>query len=248
MYRYGWTFFAVSCFMVFSFSMRERRMNYKGQECACDTLEVIKTIRDKNFNRISEYDTSSFSRSEFYKLDSVDNRRLWFRDVENVDSTKFTALWNDYARNNYHASQLDFVHFYEGKKDILLAFQLGPNMDLWAYHIFVVKKVNCCFLITRSYFRHARFTYKAYSILDDRHLDSLFSILKRVNRQSVSAEEEFKYRGYFMDNVNKEKYFIDFEKEITLGATEEDTKPKGEIRDLYEYLDKQIAWRKTYVL
>lgn len=215
--------------------------------CYCDTVQTKEIVINKNFNRISQYDTVTFPKSDFYNLDSGINRTLWYRDVENIDTTKFTNLWNDYLPANYHASHLDFVKFYDGKKDIELAFQFGPNMDLWAYHIFVIKKIGCCFLITRSYFRHARFTYKAYSIINSNQVDTLYSILKKVNVQPISDKEEFKYCGYFVDNRNKKQFFIDFEKETEKSA-DEGQKPKKEVNDLYEFVDKKINWTKTYSL
>jgi len=223
--------------------------NLKSPACECDTVKIKEIISNIIFNRIPRYDTISFAKSDFYKLDSGINRSLWYRDIENIDTTKFTNLWNDYLPSNYHASQLDFVKFYDNRKDIELAFQFGPNMDLWAYHIFVIKKIGCCFLITRSYFRHARFTYKAYSIINSRQLDTLYTILNKVNVQPIGNKEEFKYCGYFVDNRNKKSFFIDFEKETEKGkAVSEGQKPKKEINRLYEFVDKKVHWTQTYLL
>src|SRR5690606_825443 len=121
---------------------------------------------------------------------------------------KLTNLWNDYAPNNYHASHLDFIKNYQGKKDIELAFQFGPNGDLWAYHTFVIRKVGCCYLATRSYFRHARFTGKSYAILDKPQLDSLFSVINEQNILPLDTTETFDYCGYFLDNRNKKSFYI----------------------------------------
>lgn len=203
-------------------------------------------ITDKNFNRIPKYDTTTFKIKDFYELNKDENRKLWYRDIENIDTTKFTSSWNDYVRSNYHASHLDFIRFYENRNDIEIAFQFGPNMDLWAYHIFVIKKIGCCYLITRSYFRHARFTYKAYSIINKAQLDTLYSIIERTNKQSVTDNAEFNYSGYFIDNRNNRKFFIDFEKEIL--KINNDQEPKAEIKELYEFVDKKINWIKTYSL
>jgi len=192
-----------------------------------------------------EYDTSSFDMINFYQSDSI-NRMLWFRDVENTDATKFTALWNDYYHAAYHASHLDFVKYYVGKRDIELAFQFGPNLDLWAYHIFVVKKMDCCFLLTRSYFRHARFTYKAYSIINERQLDSLYSILDSINKFPVGASSENSYLGYFVDNRRRNTYFIDLESVVAPPKTRRET--RKEIQALYDFVDKGINWKKTYRL
>ena len=215
--------------------------------CDCDILQTKQIVTNKNFNRVSQYDTVTFAKSDFYKLDSSINRALWYRDIENIDTTKFTNLWNDYLPANYHASHLDFAKFYSGRKDIELAFQFGPNMDLWSYHIFVIKKVGCCYLITRSYFRHARFTYKAYSIINPDQVGTLYSILEKINVQPIGDKEEFKYCGYFVDNRNKKTFFVDFENESEKAA-DESQKPKKEVNDLYDFVEKEINWTKTYSL
>ena len=220
----------------------------KTDFCECDTAKTKEIIKSKTFNRIAEYDSSSFDRFDFYKLDSSINRMLWYRDVENIDSTKFTRLWDDYSRANYHVSQLDFVKFYKGKKDVEIAFQFGPNTDLWAYHIFIIKKIGYCYVVTRSYFRHARFTYKAYSIIDREKLDTLYSILNKVKTSPVSKRKHGYYCGYFADNRNKKAFFIDFDKEVKKTENSNDEEPRKEVNDLYEFVDKKIKWTKTYSL
>jgi hypothetical protein len=215
--------------------------------CGCDSLKAKAMITDKNFNRIPKYDTTTFKIKDFYELDKDENRKLWYRDIENIDTTKFTSSWNDYARSNYHASHFDFIKFYEDKNDIILAFQFGPNLDLWAYHIFVVKKIDCCFLITRSYFRHARFTYKAYAIISKTQLDSMYTVIEKTNKLALTDKEVFSYRGYFIDNLNKRKFYIDFENEI-LKTDNNEQEPKPEIIELYNFVDKIINWTKTYSL
>lgn len=222
----------------------------KEQACSkCDTLKTKQLITNKNFNQIPEYDSRSFPRLDFYSLDSNINRMLWYRDIENTDTTKFTTLWNDYHPANYHAWHHDFLKYYKGKKDIELAFQFGPNDDLWAYHTFVVKRIGCCYLVTRSYFRHARFTFKAFSIIDETKLDTFYSLLKKINTSNVPDSESFSYAGYFADNRNKKTFFIDFEREI---RGEKDVNgwapPKFEIQELYDFVDKKINWTKTYGL
>ncbi len=240
--------FLLSFALVFSCGIADTD-NAVYEHCECDTTKAKASVLSKQFNRISQFDTAGFDAARFYELDASINRTLWYRDVENVDTTKFTRLWNDYAPCNYHASQLDFLGFYERKKDIELAFQFGPNMDLWAYHIFIFKKIGCCFLVTRSYFRHARFTYKAYAIIDSKRLDSLYTILYAITSRPVGDKEEFSYRGYFVDNRNKKKFFIDFEAETEkVNGADTERKPKKAIKDLYEFVDNRIYWTKTYSL
>lgn len=212
--------------------------------CSCDIAQTRKIIKQKDFNRLLPYDKGSFSKSDFRNLSKDENRLLWYRDVENINPTKFTSLWDDYSSNNYHASHSDFINFYEGKRDIELAFQLGPSLDLWAYHIFVVKKIGCCYLVTRSYFRHARFTYKAYAIIDDQQLMVLYTLLDKINRHPIPESETRKYCGYFADNRNNKKFYIEFNQETEVTA--EETKPQKELADLFQFVDKGIRWKKTY--
>jgi hypothetical protein len=215
-----------------------------NSSCTCDTIKLKRTISDNAFNRLEPYDNEIKNATQFYQLDSVANRLLWYRDVAHPDSTRFTSLWNDYVDANYHASHLDFIKYYTGKKDIELAFQFGPNMDLWAYHIFVVRQVDCCYLVTRSYFRHARFVYKAYAIAEIKQLDSLYAILDKVNQQPLPATETFDYLGSFADNRHQRSFIINFKQEMIDSA---DVKiPKPEISELYKLVDESLNWSKTY--
>jgi hypothetical protein len=232
-------FLAVAYSLASTCSSDNRKPTPQKVYCPCDSLKANAIANSRDFNRKPEYDTSSFDMINFFQSDSV-NRMLWFRDVENTDATKFTALWNDYYPAAYHASHPDFVKYYEGKRDIELAFQFGPNLDLWAYHIFVIKKMDCCFLLTRSYFRHARFTYKAYSIINERQLDSLYYILDRINKFKNS------YLGYFVDNRRRNTYFIDLETVVVAPKTRKET--RKELQALYDFVDKGINWKKTYRL
>jgi hypothetical protein len=223
---------------------------FSGNDCNCDKEVTEKTIKSKEFNRMPKFDDTLIGK-DFYDLSAEDNRTLWYRDVESPEETKFTSLWNDYARNNYHASHLDFLKYYQDKQDIELAFQFGPNGDLWAYHIFVVKKVDCCYLITRSYFRHARFTSKRYAILDKPQLDSLFAVIGEQKIAQIDTVETFDYCGYFRDNRNKKSFYINFEKSQVRVTDKQDTARKymetpPEINKLYEFVDDKIKWTKTY--
>jgi len=212
----------------------------------CDTSKINSIIWDESFNRLPKYDAKTFTIQDFYKLDKDENRILWYRDIENIDTTKFTSSWNDYARSNYHASHLDFIKYYENRQDIELAFQLGPNGVLWTYYTFVVKKINGCYLVTRTNFAHARFRYKAYAIIDKAQLDTLYSILENTNRQLVTDKEAFSYCGYFVDNRNERKFYLDFQKDVIESDSKQ--KPKPEILELYDFVDKKIIWTKTYLL
>ncbi len=213
-------------------------------DCSCDTTKAIQIISNEEFNKLSKYDTITFLGDSLYSLSAEENRKLWYRDIEHKDTSKFTKYWNSYAPNNYHANHLDFVKYYENKSNIDMAFQFGPNRDLWAYHIFVIKKLDCCYLATRSYFRHARFTYKAYAIINGNQVDSLHRILEPINKLPIDSSGTRNYSGYFVDNRNKTKFHIDFNKEVK----EESNEPKEEINNLYEFVDKKITWTVTFDL
>jgi hypothetical protein len=210
--------------------------------CDCDTLIAARTIAAPDFNRISRYDTTAFPPDSLYEITAAENRRLWYRDVENPDTTKFTKYWNAYFEANYHASHLDFVEYYKDRPGIEIAFQIGPNMDLWAYHILVIKKINCCYLVTRSYFRHARFTHKAYAILGGIQLDSLYEVLDPIKKSDIDSVEPRDYKGYFVDNRNKNTYYINLSPKGLRGKF-----PK-ELDALFDFLDTRIRWTTTYSL
>lgn len=228
------------------YALTNKHLLAQSSSYDCDTSKIKSIIWDKSFNRIPKYDTTKFTIQDFYKLDKDENRILWHRDIENIDTTKFTSSWNDYARSNYHASHLDFLKFYDNRQDIELAFQLGPNGVLWTYFTFVVKKINGCYLITRTNFAHARFRYKAYAIINKAQLDTLYSILEKTNRQLVTGKESFSYCGYFVDNRNGKKFYLDLQKEVIESDSEQ--KPKPEIMEFYDFIDKIINWTKTYQL
>ena len=200
-------------------------------------------VTDTLYNKLPTYDTNSFDIGKFFVDDSI-NRLLWYRDVEHIGPTKFTALWNDYYPAAYHASHAEFVKHYEEKDDIELAFQFGPNRDLWAYHVFVIKRIECCFLVTRSYFRHARFTYKAYAIISGLQLDSLYSILSLINKLPAGSDSQQSYLGYFVDNRNRSSFFIELEPIIVPPKTQRQI--KKEIQTLFDFVDRDIHWKKTY--
>lgn len=210
--------------------------------CYCDTVQARNAILASDFNSIPEYDT--IPAHGLYELSGAENRRLWYRDVENPDTTKFTRYWNDYVDNNYRADNNDFIHYYENSFDVEIAFQFGPNMDLWAYHIFVIRKIGCCYLATRSYFRHARFTYKAYAIVSQNEVDGLYHMLDPLNKVPIDTTNSRTYGGYFVDNRSESQYYVNF----TEGVTRNNREPKKEILDLHDFLNNRIDWVTTYKL
>jgi len=228
----------------FNFNYVTSNEAQKKVYCECDTNQVKIIIGQKEFNSISQYDIPAFEKDSFYTLDSSINRLLWYRDIENPDTTKFTNLWNDYKSENYHASHLDFVDYYLNRQNIELAIQLGPNNDLWAYRTYVFKKINCCYLVTHSYFRHARFVYKSYSILDKMKIDSLFKIIDQLKTSSIVDKPKYSYSAYFADNRNSKKYYIDLEN----GTKSDSSDSSKTINLFYDFLGKKIKWTKTYRL
>lgn len=248
MHRLLWLLWIIPAGILFSCSAKKKVENPQVI-CECDTLSARQIITARDFNRFPLYDTSSFKEDNFYELDSAINRSLWYRDIENTDTTKFTRLWNAYYPENYYASQADFVHYYAGRPDIEMAFQLGPNHDLWAYHTFVFKRIGCCYLATRSYYRHARFTYKAYAVVNEKKIDTLYSILGTINKSGIDSSNVLSYIGAFADNRNNKKFKIDFEKEKEpVKSEKEDAPPCKEVLEFYEFIDKRIGWIITYKL
>jgi hypothetical protein len=110
-------------------------------------------------------------------LDSAANRLLWFREIETGPSTSVTPLWDAYVSTNYQSSGEDFFKAYQGRDSIDLAIQIGPNNYLWAYHHFILRPFNDCWILSRSYFQHARFTYKAYAVLNGAQVNALLAAI-----------------------------------------------------------------------
>lgn len=211
-----------------------------SNSCECDTTKVKKLILSNEY-LTNKYDMVSFDPDSLYSLSAKENRLLWFRDIESPDTTKFTKFWNDYLPTNYHADNTDFIQFYEGKNDVEFAFQFGPGGMMWTFHSFVIKKIECCYLITRSTFTHARFRYKAYAFLTNSDIEKLRKTFKPYEHIAIPAKEEYGYHGHFVDNRNKRKFFIDFEKLV-----DSKNKPTKEILKVYNFVDDSIRWNKTY--
>ncbi|WP_136465861.1 hypothetical protein [Flagellimonas onchidii] len=209
--------------------------------CSCDTIRVKETILSQDYLSIDKYDTNSFIPGSLYSLSSEENRLLWFRDIESPDTTKFTPYWNDYVPNNYHASNSDFIKYYKDDKDIEMAFQFGPGGVMWTYYSFVIKKIECCYVITHSSFTHARFRYRAYAFLNNSEMDKLRNVLEPYKQTLIPSKKEYGYHGHFIDNRNGKIFFIDFEKEV-----DSTNNPTKEIMKLYNFLDDSIKWNVTY--
>jgi len=207
----------------------------------CDTVAVLQQL--ESINHLPTYDTVTFRPNSLHELPKAQNRQLWFRDFEMPYKTRFTPRWNDYHIANYRAKHLDFVAYYRGKANITLAFQIGPNyQDLWAFHISVIRKIGDCFLITRSYFRHARFTYKAYAWLNAEQVDKFFDLINAVNTLKVTEKEPEGYTAFFADNRNKKTFYIDFKAETDPKTKE----PTEALKNFVQFFDVGIPWRLSY--
>lgn len=205
--------------------------------CACDSTATRQLILSENYLK-GRHDDDAFLPDSLYSLSAEENRLLWFRDIESPDTTKFTEYWNDYVPKNYHADNTDFIEFYEDKEGVELAFQFGPGGMMWTYHSFVIKKVNCCYVITRSAFTHARFRYKAYALLTDEDMKKLRNVLAPFETTAIPHEEEYGYHGHFIDNLNQRTFFVDFENSGDAGSQS--------IEALYHFVDDSIRWNSTY--
>lgn len=223
--------------------------------CECDTVKIKSIILNKEFDNIPRFDTVPYSQQNFDSLPDTTKSVLWYRDIENATPTQFTKFWSsgrfmrvktfDTPTKDVSGESAFFDKYYN-RKNIELAFEFGPNMDLGAYHYFIVSKVENCFLITHSYYRHARFTFKSYAIIDVQQLNSLYGHLEKINRENFIGQTGIGYAGYFVDNRNKEKFFVDFDKEKDVNkASDNYTK---EVQEVFDFLDKKIDWIVTYQL
>lgn len=235
------SFCIVSLSISLSCTNSQSSLSENTNNCSCDTTRAKKTILSKDYLSINKYDTVSFKPDSLYSLSAAENRLLWFRDIESPDTTKFTRYWNDYVPKNYHASNSDFINYYKDDKDIELVFQFGPGGMMWTYYSFVIKKVECCYIITRSSFTHARFRHKAYAFLNNSEMDKLQTILEPYKMTPIPSKEEYGYHGHFLDNRNDRLFFIDFEKQV-----DSNNKPTKEIMKLYNFVDDSIKWNITY--
>jgi len=210
--------------------------------CKCDSISVLKIAKSNDYLKIDKYDSPSFSPDSLYSLSAVQNRLLWFRDIESIDTTKFTKYWNDYRPKNYRADNSDFISYYSKGKDVELAFQFGPGGMMWTYHSFVIKKIDCCYLITRSSFTHARFRNRSYAVLNEAQLRDFRKILEPFVKNPLPIKEEYGYHGHFFDSKRSDPYFIDFENEIDKTSNE----PTKEVMSVYNVVDDSIKWVDTY--
>jgi len=226
--------------------------------CNCKKAELEKFIHTKDFSNWPKF-ADTLSTKGFYNLSYDNNRSLWYSEVETPDKSPFTTLWNDYAPNNYHASNLDFINYYKSKENVELAIQLGPNGDMWGYSILIIKKFDSCYLATSSLFVHARFISKSYSILSSEEYNKLIYLISIQKQQSIDSVKTLDYCGYFADNGNSKYFYVNFDKDQLWEIIYHDTVPseyphpdikkqrkRPEILELWNYIDQEIKWTDTY--
>jgi hypothetical protein len=214
-------------------------VNHKPEAiCECDSLK-LKT------QKLSQVAVDSTRRvKNFYALDSVSNKQLWFEDIESIDSTQYTRLWDAYHENSFQASHRDFRNHYAESPDTELAFQIGPGGPLWTYFTFVLKKKECCFVFSRTSFTHARFRYKAYAILNRQKVDSLFDFMDALDKRD-ELDVGNSMTATFIDRRNDEMFDVAVEK---FSSDHRSLPPDSAVIKFINFVDTKIKWTETYPL
>lgn len=227
------SFFILSCY--------ENR-----EKCACNK-EIIQDSITKLHVNSESVKIDSLKESTFYALSEVESRVLWFSEIENPNRTEYTKLWLS-SSDIYHTSQKDFVKYYNNRTDIELAFQLGPHGVMWSYHLFIVKKIGCCYLITRTDNTHNRIHSKRYAILNQDEFKKLNNIINTQKTSPLDTVFTFSYCGYFIDNKNKKRFYIDFEQigNDTLQIRKKNNEES--LEQFFNFIEKDIQWVETYSL
>lgn len=223
------------CLLVICCNVKHRQ----EATCDCDTLKLRSQLLSPTLI------DSTVRPTNFYKVDSVTNQQLWFADIESIDSTQYTRLWDDYHENNFRTSHRDFKKYYDESLDAELAFQIGPAGPLWTYYTFVLKKCECCYVFTRTSFAHARFRYKGYSILRKQKADSLFDYIETLDKSDVE-EEDHSMTATFIDNRNDEMFDVAIEKFSM--DDHRSLPPDSAIMTFLKFVDTKIKWTETYPL
>ena len=211
-------------------------------DCTCDTVRVKSEL-------LSYRQGSSGTSSNFYDLSKEANQQLWFDEIESIDSTQFTRLWDDYHENNFRTSHADFKDYYEKSAKVELAFQLGPEGPLWTYYTFVLRKEKCCYIFSRTNFAHARFRFKAYSFVSQSKVDSLFGYLELLQGTKITEDNSNYYSAAFVNNRKNEVVDVLLEEyELDKDGQPVPTPPDSSITRFVSFLEKQIRWTETYPL
>lgn len=206
--------------------------------CECDTLKLKSEL-------LSIPIDSTRENADFYEVDTGTNRQLWFTDIESIDSTQYTRLWDDYHEKNFRTSHREFKDHYKESLNTKLAFQIGPAGPLWTYYTFVLTKRECCFVFSRTSFAHARFRYKGYSILSNQKIDSLFDYIKTLDKTEVNEGANY-MTSSFIDNINDEIFDVSIEE--TTMENSKHSPPDSSVIKFLNFIDAQIKWTETYPL
>lgn len=197
--------------------------------------------------------STNMSPGQFYSLSAADNRLLWYEEIKLPCGRKTTSYWDDYHQNNYHADGIDFINYFSLDSTTNFALQFGPNYgDLWAYHSYVGIRQADSILIVHSYFRHARFTHKCYSVCSNSTISRLRSLLlpfKELGPDSTWSSDD--QSGYVVDNVNRFSFIFDFEKAyqwITIDSLLKKKVQTDEFKQLNDFISDSITWQTTYSL
>jgi len=231
-------------------------------------LKVKETFYPESFRKLD------ISEKKWRKIPSKQNRDLWLAEIEYPFKTNFTSYWDDYSENQYRADRDDFLNHYKQKKEVLYAIIQGPNwMNLWAYSITTVKQIDEHYILSNSYFRHNRFTYKAIAILDKDEFNEFTSKVNILTQLTVStfgssidstsyAEQKKKnpdwptseinemcFSGYLIDNVNNKTWFLHgYEGIRFMGDPKVEKFYEDKVEMFDKYFDQKIKWETTYEL
>lgn len=160
--------------------------------CSCDTSEVSKIIHSESFKFSNGYSKGNvISNDKFWTTDSMKLKNLWFKEIEMPLETPYTKYWDAYSPRSVFADHLEFIDHYTKSGNVDFAIMIGPDGNLWAFRTYIGKKIGCCYLLTFAYYRHARFTEKSYTIINQEQADSLYSL----TQQAIT----FKTKGYSYD-------------------------------------------------
>jgi hypothetical protein len=214
----------------------------------CDHSQLLKA------NRQPAYANTISTPDEFYDLSKEQNRELWFAELESPNKTTFTRFWDSYHENNYRISQSDFIQNYSNSKDIILAFQLGPNiLNMSSYDIFTARKIGDCYLLVRTYVSHDRINGKSYSVFNKSEFQSLTEYLNtnthKVEKLSENLDQRIDKNTLFMvNNLDLEIKWINVFNEYD-EPDEDGFTPINEsnpaITELFELLNSSGKWSEA---
>lgn len=222
--------------------------NENREYCFCNKQKIQDSISTLQTNDLSVR-IDSLKESKFYSLSKEESSVLWFNEIENPCKTEYTKLWES-SYDIYDTSQKDFVDYFRNKPDIEIAFRFswfGFRGRQQPYsHTYVVKKVSCCYLLVQTRTEYNRINDKQYALLNHQELEKLYSLVKNQQRTPFDTAFTSAYRGYLIDNKNKNVLFIGFEfapkdPNILVSLYNDD-----KVERLLKFLQNGVSWLKTY--